>query len=47
MDDMHIKGTIEYEHPSSVDVDGMVYGLMTINHDYGLNKDNKRTIVMD
>ena len=37
MDDMHIKGTIEYEHPSSVDVYGMVYGLMRIKHGDGLN----------
>ena len=46
MDDIHIKVTIEYEHPSSVDVYGMVYGLMRIKHDYGLNQDNKRTILM-
>ena len=47
MDDMDIKRTIEYEHPSSVDVDRMVHGLMTIKHGYGLNRDNKRTIVID
>ena len=47
MDDMHIKGTIEYEHPSSVDVYDIVYGLMRIKHGYGLNQDNKITILMD
>ena len=47
MDDMHIKGTIEYEHPYSVYFYGMVYGLMRIKQGYGLNQDNKRTILMD
>ena len=47
MDDMHIKGTIEYEHPSSKYFYGMVYGMMRIKHGYGLIHDNKRTILMD
>ena len=47
MDDMHIKGTIEYDHSSSVNVYDIIYGLMSIKHEYGLNQDNKRTILMD